>query len=144
MARKGGGGQLVPLLFLLALLGGYGTWNYQRNLEAEAAIPRPYKGYSDEQLAQLEAAYRAQVEALNQRYDAASGSRTRSKDVQLLGEAVDQFEQVQRNSRAVRDLGSRVSQEQASLDAIAAEKALRARLGGPVMTFLSRAFLPPV
>lgn len=137
------GTHLGALLFLLLLLGGYGAWNYQRNLEAEAQVPRPYKSYSDEQLEQLLTAYETQADALDSRYEEIAGRRTRSRDTQLLGDAVDEFQRVQQNSRAVRELGSRVSQEQASVQAIRDEKALRAQMGGPFMTFLQRAFVPP-
>lgn len=140
---KGGSQHLGLLLGLLATLAGVATWNYQRNLAAEAAKPRPYASYTDEQLAQLLAAYKGQVANLEGRYDAASGRRTRSKEVQLLGEAVDQFNRVQQSSRAIRELGSQVSQEGASLRAIEAEQALRAQRGGPVEVFLRRAFMPP-
>ncbi|MGH0031866.1 MAG: hypothetical protein ACQGVC_18920 [Myxococcota bacterium] len=141
--KSGAGGQVMALLFLLVLIGGYGAWNYQRNLEAEAKVPRPYKGYSDEQLDQLLAAYQGQVDALNERYEAVASRRTRSRDTALLGEAVDEFARVQGRSRAVRELGAQASQEQASLEAIQAEKALRVKLGGKLQTFLRRAFLPP-
>jgi hypothetical protein len=144
MAKGSGAGQNVAMLFvLLAILAGAGSWNYKRNLEAEAAQPRPYKSYSDEQLEQLRSAYEAQVDALSKRYDAASGKRSRQQEVQLLGEAVSQFDRVQQSSRAVRDLGSKLSQEMASLDAIEEEQALRKRLGGPTAIFLRRVFLPP-
>jgi hypothetical protein len=132
------------LLVLLAILGGAGSWNYKRNLAAEEAQPRPYKSYSDEQLDQLLTAYRGQIDELSSRYEEASGSRARQHDVQLLGEAVEQFNRVQRNSRAVRDLGSLLSKEQASLGVIEQEKALRSRLGGPAKIFLRRVFLPPM
>ena len=143
MSKDGGGGKAKILVVLLAVMVGGGSWNYQRNLAAEAADPRPYKSYSIEQLDQLLAAYEEEAGALNQRYEMASGQRTRSRDTQLLGEAVDEFQRVQRSSRAVRDLGSRLSQEMASVQAIRKEKALRIQLGGPVTTFLRRAFLPP-
>ena len=146
MAAKGkGGGQNIGLLLvLLALLAGVGTWNYRRNVEAENAKPRPYQAYSDAQLDQLLAAYQGQVDALATRYEAVAGKRTRPGEVQLLGEAVDQFNRVQQTSRAVRELGAKLSQEQASLKAIEAEKALRVRLGGPATIFLRRVFLPPL
>jgi hypothetical protein len=141
--RTAGSTHLVPLLLLLLLLCGYGVWNYQRNLEAEAAMPRPYKGYTDEQLDQLAGAYQGQVDALNERYDAASGKRSDVRDAQLLGDAVDEFQRVQRKSRAVRELGARASQEQASLQAIQDERAIRAKLGSGWTAFLRRAFMPP-
>jgi hypothetical protein len=132
------------LLLLVALLGGAGSWNYQRNVAAEKDQPRPYMAYSDEQLNQLHAAYEGQVETLSGRYDAVAGQRVRAGKTRLLGDAVKEFDRVQRSSRAVREMGSKLSQEQASLGAIEAEKALRARLGGPTMIFLRRVFLPRV
>lgn len=142
--KKSGGSHTLLLLLVLALLCGYGAWNYQRNLEAEAVMPRPYKGYSDAQLDQLLTAYKGQVEALNERYDAAAGRRAGVRDARLLGEAVDEFQRVQRNSRVIRELGSQASQEQASVEAIQQEKAMRARVGSGVTAFLRRAFLPPI
>jgi hypothetical protein len=139
-----GASKLVPLLLVLVLLCGYGAWNYQRNLEAEDSVPRPYKSYSDEQLDQLLLAYQAQLDALDRRYDAASSQRSRVvRDRSLLGEAVGEFERVQQTSRAVRELGSRASQEEASVKAIQAEQAIRARIGKGFDAFVRRAFLPP-
>lgn len=144
MGKKDRGGSLGMLLVLLLILAGVGTWNYRRNVEAEAVQPRPYRSYTDAQLADLRAAYEEQTGRLEKRYDAAAARRSRSRDVHLLGEAVEAFESVQRSSRATRELGARLSQEQASLRAIEEEQALRARMGGPAMTFLKRVFLPPM
>jgi len=135
--KKKGRGKLI---FLLVLLIGVSTWNYQRNAAIEEAKPRPYKAYADAELEQLRAAYESQAAALSGRYAQASSQRAGSREVKLVAEGVEQFQQVQRASRAVRDLGSQLSQEEASLRAIEEEQALRARLGGPVMTVLTRAF----
>jgi hypothetical protein len=135
--RKGRG----KLIFLLVVLTGLAGWNYQRNSELEAAKPRPYAAYSDEDLVQLRDAYAAQTGALSTRYDQASARRAGSQEVRGVEEGVAQFQRVQHASRAVRDLGSQLSQEQASLDAIEAELAHRAQVGGPVMQVLRRAFL---
>ena len=91
MGKGKGGSQVGLLLVLLAILGGVGAWNYQRNLEAEAAEPRPYASYSDEQLVQLAAAYGGQVDQLEGRYEKASGRRTSAAGGKLLGDAVDEF-----------------------------------------------------
>ena len=136
--RKKGLGKLI---FLLVVLVGGGTWNYQRNTEIEDAKPRPYRAYSDADLEQLRAAYAGQAGALAGRYEQASAHRSRSRDVKGLREGVVQFQQVQRASRAVRDLGSRLSQEEASLQAIETELAYRAQhAGGPLVEVLRRAF----
>lgn len=130
------------LVVLLAILCGYGAWNYQRSVAAERKQPRPYASYSDTQLDQLLAAYQGKVDELSKRYQAASGRRAVSSKVQLLGDGVEQFNRVQRSSRAVRELGQELSEEQASLKAIQQEKAQRAHAGGALMTFLRRAFVP--
>ena len=78
-----GKSQLGALLLLLAMLGGYGVWNYQRNLEAEAQLVRPYASYSDEQLEQLLAAYEEQAGALAARYESQSKRRASTRDVAL-------------------------------------------------------------
>jgi hypothetical protein len=135
--RKGRG----KLIFLLMLLIGAASWNYQRNSEIEAAKPRPYAAYSDEELEQLRAAYATQAGALADRYEQAATRRSGSREVDGLQEGVAQFQRVQHASRAVRELGSQLSQEQASLQAIEAEQAHRAQLGGPAMQVLRRAFL---
>ena len=52
------------LVVLLAILCGYGAWNYQRSVAAERKQPRPYASYSDTQLDQLLAAYQGKVAAI--------------------------------------------------------------------------------
>jgi hypothetical protein len=136
--RKKGRGKLI---FLLLVLIGLGGWNYQRNTEIEEARPRPYKAYSDADLEQLRAAYAEQAGALASRYNRAAGRRSGTRDVDGVSEGVAQFQQVQRASRAVRDLGSQLSQEETSLQAIEAEQAYRAQIGGPVQQVVRRAFL---
>ena len=136
-----GGGHLPALLLLLAILGGYGTWNYHRTLELEAQEVRPYRSYTDADLEALEAAYRADVEALDARYASVRGRKHRAKD-QGFGQAqIDEFERVQRSSRSVRELGYRVSEQQATLDELVKERQRRANRGAAWQEFLKRAFL---
>ena len=134
---------LGVLVVLLALVAGYGAWNYQRNVEADGKQVRPYKSYSDEDLAQLLAAYQGQAEQLSTRYDRAAAQRSGSRDVKMVGDGVDEFARVQQHSRAIRELGSQASQELASVKAIEQERAYRARSGSGWLAFLRRAFVPP-
>lgn len=136
--RSKGRGKLI---FLLVALIGVSGWNYHRNSEREAARPRPYAAYSDEDLAKLREAYASQAGALSDRYERASSRRSGSQEVRGVQEGIDQFQQVQQASRAVRALGSQASQEQASLTAIQEEQAYRAEFGGPVMRVLRLAFV---
>ena len=58
MARRDEIGSSVgSLLFLLVLLVGGAAFNYHRNLQAEAAEVRPYRGYSEQQLEDMLGAY---------------------------------------------------------------------------------------
>ena len=56
------------ILILLAILCTAGGWNYHRNAVIDAAVTRPYRGYSDEELNQLASAYQVEVEAQMERY----------------------------------------------------------------------------
>jgi hypothetical protein len=140
---NGGKSQLGALLLLLAVLMGYGAWNYQRNLEAEAKLVRPYRSYSDEQLVQLLEAYEGQAGALSARYERQAKRRSNTREVEAIGEGIDQFAAVQRASRKTRELGAQLSQEEASLGAIREEQAYRAKMGSGIQAVLRRAFLPP-
>ena len=131
------------LLLLLALLVGYGAWNYQRNLDAESKLVRPYRTYSDEQLTQLADAYEDQAGALSKQYEARAKQRRSAREVGAVGEGIDQFSAISAASRRTRELGARLSQEEASLAAIRSEQAYRASAGSGVQAFLRRAFLPP-
>ena len=139
--RSGNGGKL---LLLLALLGGLGAFNYQRNVEAESKEVRPYRGYSDADLATLEAAFRQEVASLDARYEGVKGLKFKAAD-QGFGQAqIDEFERVQRASRAKREIGYQASEGKATLDAVLEERALREAQEPPWLAFLKRAFVPRV
>jgi hypothetical protein len=139
--RGGSGGKL---LLLVMLIGGLGTWNYQRNVEAESKEIRPYRGYSDADLEALELAFRAELETLDARYEQVKGLKFKATD-QGFGQAqVDEFERVQRASQAKREIGYQAAEGQATLNALVKERALRSQLGPPWLAILKRAFVPRV
>jgi hypothetical protein len=142
-AKGGAGGSLLLLLLLLGVLGGIGSWNYKRNVAAETEAPRPFRGYSDDQLEQLRDAYAGKVDELSGRYQKLSGRRATAAGGKSLGEAVQEFARVQRASQTTRGVGQQLSQEEASLRAIEAEQALRRRLGGATPSFWRRVLMPP-
>lgn len=124
MAREEGSSKLL-LLVLIGLLGA-GGYNYHRNYEAEAAVPRPYASYEDADLATLLAAYQDENAALEQRYQAARTSAgQRDSRTGLLGENLRAFEEAQRRSQASRGIGEKLSMQQAAAREIEAELALR-------------------
>ena len=99
MAQESGkGGKLIPLLFLLMLLGGAGGYNYHRNAQAEDAEFRPFGSYADADLDALAAAYEEQLSGGMAQYQKASSKAVTVREGGLLGEQVREFERVQKIS----------------------------------------------
>lgn len=139
MAKSSGkAGQVFLLLILLGILVGGGSWNYRRNLKLEEAEPRPYRGYSLEQLEALKAAYQKEVDVHTQRYRAASSHKVRIHEGGLLGEQVDEFERVQRISEGKREIANQYAKNQVQLDEITAEISRRGGESEPWKLFLKR------
>jgi hypothetical protein len=126
------------LTLLLALLCGLGAWNYRRNVEAEAAVPRPYRSYSEAQLEQLIAASRVSLESLVARYEKVSGRSIEARDRGFVGDQIKEFERVQSMSRSVRALGYEISESEGLLRELEAEKGRRG--DGALGLFLRRVF----
>jgi len=126
------------LLLLLGILVGGGSWNYMRNLELEAAEPRPYRGYSTTELEALRTAYQAEVDRHSARYRAVSGRTVTVGGDGSLDRQVDEFERVQRISQGKRAVASDYAKNQVQLDAIDAEIAQRAADSGPVARVFRR------
>ena len=136
--REGRATLRVLLLVLVGLVGG-GAYNYQRNLKAEQEreAKRPLHGYAKADLEKLAAAYRAEIAKLEARYQAAKGGRTGVRNHELLGEQVNEFERVAKESDAVREVGAVVSEREAALKDV--ENELRQRTDAdPMQVFLRR------
>ena len=136
--KKKKSGRRSLLTLLLALLCGVGAWNYRRNVEAEAAVPRPYQSYSEAQLDQLIAASRASLDGLVARYEKVSGHSIQARDQAFAGDQIKEFERVQSVSRSVRRLGYEISEGEGLLRELEAEKARRGE--GAVGLLLRRIF----
>jgi hypothetical protein len=136
--KKKKSGRRFLLTLLLALLCGAGAWNYRRNVEAEAAVPRPYQSYSEAQLDQLIAASRASLDGLVARYEKVSGHSIQARDQGFVGDQIKEFERVQSLSRSVRGLGYEISESEGLLRELEAEK--RRRGDSAVSLFLRRVF----
>jgi len=130
--------RLLPLAVLLAILGGAGAWNYQRALEAEAATPRPYRGFATVDLESLAGAYELELEALRRRAAGAPATRTAAGS-----DRFGEFERVQRESRAVRSLAREISEREIALAAIERERSQRVRESDRLGLFLRRVFSIP-
>ncbi len=141
MARRRSSSKGPLLLVLLALLAGFGGWNYHRNTQAEAAEYRPYRGYSREDLDSLVSAYRAEIDTYRKRYEAATGFKVQIRNASHIGQKVREFERVQRISRATREIGARLIEREAALERIQEEKSRRGREAQRVRLFLERVFV---
>ena len=125
------GKAILGILVLAVLLAGGGFWNYQRNahLVADVEGVRPYKTLSDDDFAQLLAAYESQAKfaragVANTPGDAAQVDAYGSSDV---GGRAQGFESYQRqNEKWKRERGNAMEQE-AMVAALRKEKSLRDR-----------------
>lgn len=128
MASAGGGrGKLVALLaVLLVALGGA---NYYRNYQADVAVERPYRGYSDAEIAELLEAYRSEAKALDREL-----GRTRERragpggDGGLLAERVEDYEHARRRGERVRGLAREAASREAMVEALERERRIREEL----------------
>jgi hypothetical protein len=138
--RHQAGNSVAPLLLLLVLLVGAGAWNYHRNLEAEGQEPRPYRGYSDDELTALLGAYEARQETQSERYEAVASRRAKAQGKAYFDEQVREFERVQRTSRRKAEARDQLAGTQVVVKQIKAEQAKRAAESDQLMLFLKRAF----
>jgi hypothetical protein len=118
-------GQIVILLAILCAAGG---WNYHRNAVIDAAVPRPYRGYSDEELNQLASAYQVEVEVQMERYrNSAAANKVVVQDGGLLDDRIDEFERVQNLSKKRRERAYQVTENQILVEQLAQEQVARER-----------------
>lgn len=141
MARRGEIGSSVgSLLFLLVLLVGGAAFNYHRNLQAEAAEVRPYRGYSDQQLEDMLSAYEGRGAQQNERYQATTGRRAEARGKAYFDEQVKEFERVQRVHEAKARARDELAGTNVVVKQIRAEQTKRAGERDKLMLFLRRAF----
>ena len=138
--RREGKVSWVALLLVLLLLGAGGAFNYRRNLEREIAEqgPRQFAGYSDQDLEALRQAYRQETEAYRKRWNARHAARSDARRQALMGEAVREFERVQRSSAGLRQMTAGVAEGEARIAGIEREQAYRSRLAGGLTLHLER------
>ena len=118
-------GQIAILLVILCAAGG---WNYHRNAVIDAAVLRPYRGYSDAELDQLMSAYRDEVEVQMERYrNSTASKKVEVRDAGLLEEQIDEFERVQRLSKKRKESAYQVTENQILVEQLAQEQVTRER-----------------
>lgn len=135
-ARSSLGSTTTGLLFALVLLVGAGGFNYYRNYAKEARMPRPYRSYSDTQLAALIAAYQQEVKGLDR--EAPSGRLAAGPSGQLLGERVSAYDRIQRAGDARRRQMADAAGQQSILAKLEREQKIRKELGKGLARHLHR------
>jgi predicted negative regulator of RcsB-dependent stress response len=126
------GRAMASLVLLLLVLVSAGGWNYYRNLQLEKATEssRPYKGYSDEDLQSLRAAYASELAAVQAQFDSAKRRRARpSGDIGTMAGNVEQFQRTTRASTAIRDAAANVADRQAQVTELDRELEIRSQFG---------------
>ena len=137
-SEKGGRGALVPLLILLLLLVGGGTWNYQRNLARESQEDRPMRGYAEADLEKLLAAYKGEQQRLSRRSDTTHLAGERNSSGKGVAENVREFERVQRQSSRVRDAHGDLAETELMVARIEQELARRDSERDPTAVMIRR------
>ncbi len=126
--QKTTAGRATLVALVLLLLAGAAGYNYHRNYEAEQAEQgvRPFQGYADQDLHDLKAAYRGQVDSRRDRYEQLAKRRTASRSGnEMLDENIANFERVQRAGNEKRAVAGIVAENQARLREIEEELAYR-------------------
>ncbi|MCH7644394.1 MAG: hypothetical protein IH974_06110 [Myxococcales bacterium] len=120
--------RLGQTLILLVILSAAGGWNYHRNAVIEDAAPRPYRGYSDQELNQMISAYQDEVEIQMARYRNSSvAKKVAVRGGGLLDDRIDEFERVQRLSKKRKESAYQVTENQILVEQLATERLTRER-----------------
>jgi len=135
--HQAGGGVLAGLL-LLAVLAAAGAWNYHKNLAAEQHEYRPYRGYTDADLALMLEAYETRHDKDSKRYEQASSNRFSAEGKAYFDEQVKEFERVQGSTAAKRGARLALAESQTSLKLLEAEQRQRRRERDRLKLFLKR------
>lgn len=136
--RREAGSSVLALLLLLALAAGAGAWNYRRNLEIERAEYRPFRGYTDEAMEQLAAAYEGKQSRDSHRYERASQQRVRAEGKAYFDEQVREFERAQQVGAHKKALRGELAEAQTALKLLEQERRKREQERDRVKLFFKR------
>ena len=139
MAKESrGGSKALQLMVLLAIVGGAGTWNYRRNVAFEDAEYRPFRNYTEQDLASLRGAYEQEAEVYEQHMKRTHANKVRVREAGLIGEQVREFERVQRIGREKRRATSELAERQVTIEQLQHEQRRRDEERDKLMLFLRR------
>jgi hypothetical protein len=136
--RREAGSSVIALLLLLAVAAGAGTWNYRKNAAAEDDVYRPFKGYTEEAVADLTEAYEAQRKGDKQRFDRATSRRVSTQEKAYFDQQVREFERVQQAHAGKKEVRARMAESQTTLKLLKEEQGYRASEADRVALFLKR------
>jgi hypothetical protein len=136
--RREAGAGVLALLVLLVLVAGLGAWNYRRNLEREAGEYRPFRGYSDEELADLSEAYEQKKTTDTRRYEKAAARRVDAQTKGYFDEQVAEFERAQRVAGARKAAQGVLAESHTALELIEKEQRRRGQERDKLKLFLKR------
>ena len=136
--RREAGSSLVALLLLLAIAAGAGAWNYNRNVAAEDDVYRPFKGYTDQALADLAEAYETRKKGDKKQLERASNRRVSAQGKAYFDQQVQEFERVQRAHASKQEVTVRMAETNTTLKLLKEEQRLRASESDRLALFLKR------
>ena len=124
------------MLLLLALAAG--VWNYQRNLAAERAAYRPFRGYAEADLEALAEALDVRRQDQTERYEVAATRRVTAGTKSYFDEQVAEFERVQRTGTTKRQAQLELAGSRVTSELLEDERVYRAQERDRVKVFLER------
>lgn len=137
-ARRESGAGILALLVLLAVAAAAGAWNYQQNLAAEQQVYRPFRGYSDADLAAYNTALEQQKSADSKHYEDITSRRAKAQRKAFFDQQVREFERVQQAGKAKQAARAQLAESTTTLKLIAEEQRLRAQERDRLKIFFKR------
>jgi hypothetical protein len=110
----------------LAGLAAGGAWNYNRNLQLEAAVYRPFRTHTDEELALLTGALEKQKEQVSTRYEKVAAVRVNARERSHFDQKLREFERVQQAGEAKKAVLAELAKSTTTLKLLADEDRMRA------------------
>ena len=129
--RSEGRAGLGTLVLLLLLIGGGGAWNYQKNMAAEQDVYRPFRSYTEADLADLSQALDQQKDSDSARYERAASQRAEARHRAHYDQRLEEFERVQQAGARTRSMRAELAKSTTTIKLVAEEQRLRSAEADP-------------